>query len=99
MIINLGIEPERVAAYKKQYSILFLAARAERPKRGQSVCKAQSAAADGEPHHKLQKTAFCHSEKKFNFGKESLFCSYYSAKILHYFCSFRMTSPFTNILT
>ena len=56
MIINLGIEPERVAAYKKQYSILFLAARAERPKRGQSVCKAQSAAADGEPHHKLH---FC----------------------------------------
>ena len=56
MIINLGIGLERVAAYKKQYSILFLAARAERPKRGQSVCKAQSAAADGEPHHKLH---FC----------------------------------------
>ena len=71
MKINLGIEPERVAAYKKQYSILFLAARAERPKRGQSVCKAQSAAADGDSHRKLQKTAFCHSEKKLNFGKDS----------------------------
>ena len=56
MIINLGIGPERVAAYKKQYSILFLAARAERPKRGQSVCKAQSAAADGDSHRKLH---FC----------------------------------------
>ena len=52
-----GLESERVLAQRKQCGTLFSDKRAERRKRGQTVCKAH-AAADGKSLHPHQETPY-----------------------------------------